>query len=245
MYTLNSTPGQTLISFNRPMACLSWAPHNGGRRNGISHILNRTLPRNELRTLPQLQADLARNLRDSALNPAAVVAMLTTVPQDYLGLAEREGSNEFMVTAACTVGLGNALAPGEHAAYDEESGSQTYRAGTINIMVFINRRLEECAALELSNIISLSKAAVMADLRLTGRRHGRLKLATGTDCNAVCWDPDHGVRLQYAGLHTRLAELTANAVRSAMLKSLSLRLGLPDQPESRLLTLAHSRLTAS
>lgn len=245
MYTLNSTPGQTLISFDRPMACLSWAPHNGGRRDGISHILNRTLPRNELRTVEQIQADLICNLRDSELNPAAVVAMLTTVPQDYLGLAEHEGSNGFMVTAACTVGLGNALVPGEHAAYDEESGSQAYRTGTINIMVAVNRQLEECAALELSNTVSLSKAAVMADLRLTSRRHGRLKLATGTDCNAVCWNPDHRIRLQYAGLHTRLAELTANAVRAAMLASLALRLGLAGQPESNLLAMAHSRLTAS
>ncbi len=245
MYTLNSTPGHTLISFDRPMACLSWAPHNGGRRDGISHILNRTLPRNELRTLPLLQADLIRDLSESELNPGTVVAMLTTVPQEYLGLATHEGSNGFKVTAACTVGLGNALAPGEHAAYDEESGSQAYRTGTINIMVLINRRLEECAALELSNTVSLSKASVMADLGLTSRRHGRLKLATGTDCNAVCWNPDHRISLQYAGLHTRLAELTANAVRSAMLASLALRLGLADQPESSLLALAHSRLTAS
>lgn len=245
MYTLNSTPGQSLICLDRPMSCLSWAPHNGGRRSAVTHLLNRTLPKNDLRSLSSLRADLRRDLTVSGLNPNNVVAMLTTVPQDYLGLSSHAGSKGFVVTTACTVGLGNALAPGEHAAHDEESGSEAHPTGTINLIVLVNRGLDESTALELSNTVSLAKASVMAELGLISRRNGRLKLATGTDCNAICWLPDHRISLQYAGLHTRLAELTANAVRSAMLKSLALRLGLPDQPESRLLTLAHSRLTAS
>lgn len=244
MYTLNSTPGQTLICLDRPMSCLSWAPHNGGRRSDVTHLVNRTLPKNDLRSLPSLRADLIGNLADSGLNPDKVVAMLTTVPQNYLGLARQEGPKGFVATVACTVGLGNALAPGEHAAYDEESCAETHPTGTINIMVLINRGMEEVAALELSNTVSLAKASVMSDIGLISRRHGRLKLATGTDCNAICWLPDHRISLQYAGLHTRLAELTSNAVRSAMLKSLALRLGRPDRPESCLLTLARSRLTA-
>lgn len=245
MFVVSGSSEYTLIRFYEPVSCLSWAPFGGGFKQSITYFLNRTLPKDNIEPLPAIIGNLTAFIADLKIDSDQTVAMVTTVSQQYLGTAFQENRNGFKIWAIATVGLGNAVSPGEHTAYDEELDQPPPAAGTVNIAVAINRNLTQNSALELSNVITLSKASVIAELNLKNRRNGKLCLATGTDCNAVCWDPNSEITLNYAGLHTRLAELTANTVRAAMLKSLSLRLNIPYQEDQEIIVLASSRFSAT
>lgn len=245
MFAISGSSDYALLSFYKPVNCLSWAPFDGGCQSNISYIINRTLPKGNLSPMEEIVNDLKVFITDLELNPSRTVAMVTTASQKYLGAAYEQSPTGLKAWCASTVGLGNVVAPGEHTAYDEELGQAPAPAGTINLVVSVNRNLSPGAALELSNTISLAKAAVMADLNLTSKRNGKLCLATGTDCNIVCWDPSSNITLRFAGLHTRLAELVANAVRNAMVKSLSTRLDTPYITDTAILRRAHSRFTAT
>lgn len=245
MFAISGSSDYALLSFYQPVHCLSWAPFGGGCQSNISHIVNRTLPKGDLSPMEKIVDDLKVFIAGLELNPSGTVVMVTTASQKYLGTAYKQSPTGLKAWCASTVGLGNIVAPGEHTAYDEELSQAPAHAGTINLIVSINRNLGPGAALELSNTISLAKAAVMADLNLTSKRNGKLCLATGTDCNIVCWDPSSSMTLQYAGLHTRLAELVANAVRNAMVKSLSARLDTPYITDTAILQITHSRFTAT
>jgi adenosylcobinamide amidohydrolase len=245
MFAISGSPQYALIRFYEPISCLSWAPFGGGFRQSIKYFLNRTLPKDTIEPLPAIIGNLKAFITDLKIDSDKTVAMVTTVSQQYLGTASQENRNGFKIWAIATVGLGNTVAPGEHTAYDEELDQPPPVAGTINIMLALNRNLSPNAALELSSVITLAKASVLADLNLKSRRNGKLCLATGTDCNAVCWDPNSEITLNYAGLHTRLAELTTNTVRTAMVKSLSLRLNVPYQEDQEIISLATSRFSAT
>ncbi len=245
MYAISGSPEYALLSFYRPVSCLSWAPLGGGIKANIGHIINRTLSKEDLKPLPGIISDLTHFIAKLKLEPEQTVAMVTTASQSFLGAAVEKSSHGMKVMVVSTVGLGNIVAPGEHTAYDEEQGQEPASAGTINIVVSVNRNLSPSAAIEFSNSVTLAKASVMADLDLKSRRNSKLCLATGTDCNIVCWNPASNTTLQYAGLHTRLAELTANAVRGAMLKSLAIRLGAPYRTDHEILSLAQQRFSAT
>lgn len=244
MHHVKRKPDFTMLSFAKPISCLSWAPLGGGRRNGIRFVVNRTLPKNDLRPLPVLQADTEQFIAERGMRLPETVAMLTTASQKFLGCSIARNNKGLLMVALCTVGLGNAVAPGDHAAYDEERGQTPSSSGTINIILTLNRNLTENAALELMHTMAMAKASIMVELGLVNR-HGQLKLATGTDCQVLCWDQDHEITLAYAGMHTRLAELAAGAVRKAMLESMAKRLGAEYSNDSELLRLARSRFTAT
>ncbi len=217
----------------------------GGSETNIGYILNRTLSKQGLKPLPEILKDLAIFIKDLGIDPKRTVAMVTTASQNFLGSTMEQSHNGLKVQVIATVGLGNIVSPGEHTAYDEEQNQEPKPAGTINIAVTVNRNLSPSAALELTNSVTLAKAAVMADLNLKSKRNSKLCLATGTDCNIVCWDAESKITLNYAGLHTRLAELTANAVRNAMLKSLAARLGTSFTTDNTILQMANSRFSAT
>lgn len=244
MHHIENTPEYTALYFDRPVSTVSWAPFGGGRRDGIRYVINRTLAKNSLHTIPQLLEDTEQLILSRGMQKDSTVAMLTTASQNYLGRAYFRGKKGLLISAFATVGLSNAVAPGEHAAYDEESGQDMIPAGTINLIVAIERSLTENAALELIHTMAIAKASVMVELGLVNR-NGKIKLATGTDCEVLCWDSSHETSLQFAGLHTRLAEHVSLAVRGAMLESLAKRLGTNFNDEPLLIKLANSRFAAT
>ncbi|MDF1496512.1 MAG: adenosylcobinamide amidohydrolase [Patescibacteria group bacterium] len=244
MHHVKNTSHYTALYFSKPVSCLSWAPIGGGRRNGIRYVINRTLPKDNIRTILDLQADAKQFIAERGMQLPKTIAMLTTASQTFLGRAIVRSNKGLLISTYCTVGLGNAVAPGEHAAYDEEAGQIPVQSGTINIIITINRNLTENAALELMHTVAMAKASVMVDLGIVNRS-GKIKLATGTDCQAICWDPNHKTTLQFAGLHTRLAELVSNSIREAMISSLAKRLGVNPKSEAELFNLALSRLSAT
>ena len=107
----------TLINFKSDTTVISWAPFNGGFKNGIKHIINRTLKKEE-REIKYTNDFYEKILRERGLEKSAAktVILLTAVPQTYLERSEAvDAKTKLSVSAFCTVGLGNALAPADKA----------------------------------------------------------------------------------------------------------------------------------
>ncbi len=220
-------PQITLVRFHTPQRCLSWAPWNGGLKTDIRLVANRTLGENE--GYPDEASRLAqwakRDLVARGLLPKESVGMLTTVPQAAICMGSRQDRGTGLrVETFCTLGLGNALAPGDGALYNEELGTGKTKPGTINLIVAVNRGLAECAQYELMSVITQAKCAVLLRHGKKSRVSGNICLGTGTDCIAILAPQSHEVTLNYAGLHCKLAEVTAQSVMQAVAKALEVHL---------------------
>jgi adenosylcobinamide amidohydrolase len=245
LYTVSSGSAYTRVHFDQRMTCLSWAPVNGGHRTGVRDILNCTHARNNHIPLPAFESFLRRNIRNAGCRATRTVVLSTCVPQEYLGSsASTDTTTGLHIQALCTAGLGNAVAPGDHAAYNEELCRQHAVLGTINLIVIINRALTDAALSELSSIVTLAKASVMVELDIRSLS-GCLCLATGTDGAVVCALEKHPISLCFAGLHTRLAEAVSVNVRQAFLASLKKRLKLTGTPsDGTVISTARARFLA-
>jgi len=211
----------TLINFKSDTTVISWAPFNGGFKNGIKHIINRTLKKEE-REIKYTNDFYEKILRERGLEKSAAktVILLTAVPQTYLERSEAvDAKTKLSVSAFCTVGLGNALAPADKATYNEEieSRKNLLPHNTINIIVAVNKFLTENAAISMVSEITQAKCAAMVKYgKIISKISGHLCMGTGTDCIAVSFPENYQTRLSYAGLHTKLGELTAKSVIAAL-----------------------------
>ncbi len=147
--------------------------------------------------------------------PQDAVVMVTTVPQGFRGTAERSAGG-IAVRVHATVGLGNALAAGDPVTPP--------RVGTINTIVLIDAALGDAACLESVAIATEAKAGFLASRGVRSVVSGRIATGTGTDCTAVValGNPvdgragGEGEFLSYAGKHTLLGMLVADAVAGAV-----------------------------
>lgn len=216
MYKTVFTENETQILFDREVRCLSWAPYNGGIKTNIEAIANCTLTKyieeNKIKVF----------IEKHILHPNKTVVLLTTVLQKYIRIVKQRCENtELEITAFCTAGIGNALAIGDKASYNEELD----RVGTINIIVIANKTLTLEAQLELSSIITMAKSQVMYNKRLISPISQNICLGTGTDCIAICSpNSTKEATLKYAGLYTKVAELAGRAVMSSLTKALDSRI---------------------
>ena len=155
-------------------------------------------------------------LKTSGLSLKQTIAMLTAVPQEALRMGScRDSATGLTVEALCTLGLGNALAPGDPTLYNEELEIGHRQVGTINLMVAVNRGLTDSALVELLTVVTQAKCVTMFRHAQLSCLSGNICLGTGTDCTAILAPTRHPVTLKYAGLHCKLAEVAARATMQA------------------------------
>lgn len=166
---------------------------------------------------------IQQELRTQNLSPDRCVVLSTAVPQSYRGkgFAQDEKTGLTVQTIA-TGSLGNAMAPGDPALYNEEN-IRFKNIGTINIIVAVNRLLTVGARFEMIAKITEAKCAVVANYRKLSPSSHAPCFGTGTDCIALCWRQDPSVALRYAGSHTKLGELTGSSVVSALTETFQRR----------------------
>ena len=117
-------------------------------------------------------------------------------------------SGEAHATCLATIGLTNAGRVGERA-------QMTMPAGTINLLVHIDRPLSLAAHLEAMSIAAEARTAAIMELGLDVG--GRVATGTGTDCIAVSAPPgEQGEAASYAGLHTDIGAALGSAVYGAV-----------------------------
>ena len=146
--------------------------------------------------------------------------LFTGVDMDNLGYAE-ERFGSIVVWAVATAGvLGNARRAGiDKGEWLEENGKWRH-VGTINILVFTNRRLSQKAMLQAIIRITEAKTAVLQELNVeSSYTPGATATGTGTD-NIIIVPGIKGKILNSCGGHTKIAELMEKAVIKALYKAI-------------------------
>jgi adenosylcobinamide amidohydrolase len=147
--------------------------------------------------------------------PAESIILLTAVLQKFQGRTE-EQYGDLAVRTYATVGLGNALAAG-----DPVVAGQGF--GTINLIVIIAATLTDAALIESVAIATEAKARFLTEQNVRSIISGAPATGTGTDCIVVV-SLGGGEKIRYAGKHTKIGELIARTVMSAMKESVHYRL---------------------
>jgi adenosylcobinamide amidohydrolase len=195
---------------------LSWAPLGGGIR--IARLLaNHQVKVDDREALRSPRAYLARVVRAAGHDPRRTVALMTGAAVARAGhaVAARDGVS---VGAWCTAGFSNALRAGDRATVPST------HAGTINLIVMVNRPLTRAAMVEAVQIATEARALVVLEAGIKSVRSGAPATGTGTDCIAIATPVRatvRGMRAEpYCGKHTLLGELIARAVLESCAQAL-------------------------
>jgi len=187
---------------------LSWAPFGGGIR--VARLLaNQQVKVDDREAMRAPRAYLARVIRAAGQDPRRTVALMTGAEVARVGhaLATRDGVS---AGAWCTAGFSNALRAGDRATVFST------HAGTINLIVVVNRPLTRAAMVEAVQIATEARVLAVLEAGIRSVRSGAPATGTGTDCVAIAAPvraTARGVRAErYCGKHTLLGELIARAV---------------------------------
>jgi adenosylcobinamide amidohydrolase len=187
---------------------LSWAPLGGGSR--IARLLaNHQVELDDREAMRAPRACLTRVVRAAGHDPQWTVALMTgaEVARAGYALAARDG---VVAGAWCTAGFSNALRVGDRATV------LSTHAGTINLIVAINRPLTRAAMAEAVEIATEARALAVLEAGIKSVRSGAPATGTGTDCIAIAAPVRANARSmraeRYCGKHTLLGELIGRAV---------------------------------
>jgi len=154
-------------------------------------------------------------LSDLNLSPAKTAMLLTGADMDNFVL-KKEEYQEFKVFALVTAGTkSNAQRIGVDKAGSLEREGKFETLGTINVIVLTNASLSEGALTR--GIITLTEAKVITleDLDIRSSYNPEIR-ATGTGTDNAIIVSGEGPRINYLGGHSKMGELMAKAVTSAV-----------------------------
>ncbi len=218
------------VLFETSAACLSWDYLGDGGITRICAVANLTVDHEHCHACTRgncsqcAERDRERVARELECDVSEVVLLFTTVPQIAGVSASVEGPDGLAAFAYCTCGLGTALAIGEVPGLSEESSVSMMRAGTVNVTVAVNRSMQPKAMLEAMAMAERAKTQAILEAGLFGS-NGILRLATGTDCVAICSAPDarfSNAPLEFAGMHTALGQTIVRAVYETVTKGVAM-----------------------
>ncbi|HLJ44311.1 MAG TPA: adenosylcobinamide amidohydrolase [Candidatus Binataceae bacterium] len=192
---------------------LSWAPLGGGVR--IANLLaNHQIELDDREAMRRPRACLAAVVRAAGYDPRRTVALMTgaEVARAGYALAARAG---VIAGAWCTAGFSNALRVGDRATV------LSSHAGTINIIVVVNRPLIRAAMAEAGAIATEARALAVLEAGIKSVRSGAPATGTGTDCIAIAAPLRPDARAErYCGKHTLLGELIGRAVLESCMRAI-------------------------
>ena len=156
---------------------------------------------------------LRRTIRDLAIDPRGVVAMMTGA---HVGRAAYAfaGRGSLLAGAWCTAGCSNALRVGDRATFGSAA------PGTINLIVALNESFEDGALAEAVQISTEARVVAVQGAKVTSKRSGKPATGTGTDCLVVA-APVGKAAHRYCGKHTVAGELIGRAVLASCARALA------------------------
>ncbi len=214
------TDDTLVIDLGVPRPVLSSAPMHGGLVEA-RYVLNHQIPPRPRDADPATSPcrDPKGYLGGIAANVGAdpdCVAFMTAVPMACL-VTRREAHEDLWVEAFLTVGVTNAVRVGDPASA-AAGRTKAVPAGTINIILVTNARLEHRAMVEAVQVVTESKTAtLLAEQVPTSKGLG----ATGTGTDAIAVVSGDGPPLRYCGTHTKLGELIGRAICSGVKEGLA------------------------
>lgn len=155
-------------------------------------------------SFPQPHAVLSRSLTRPGFTEASSVAWLHVRDDDLdMNVDPALLLKESMQSA----GLKNAVSVGS-------APLPHWGAGTINLLVHVDRPLSQAALVETISIVAQARTVAMIDL--PWKPSGTAVSGTGTDCIVVA-TPVHADMEQFAGMHTDIGAAVGRAVYDAVL----------------------------
>ncbi|NPA15161.1 MAG: adenosylcobinamide amidohydrolase [Deferribacteres bacterium] len=174
-------------------------------------------------SVSSLRRKVSRKLK---IKEKRVALLFTGADMDNIAFAT-ERFRDVVVWAAVTAGvLGNAMRAGVDRGNWFEVNGRWEKVGTINIIVFVNRKLSEAAYAQAIIRVTEAKSAVLQELGVKST-YSPWVIATGTGTdNVIVASLGKEPSFSSCGGHTKLAELMAKAVRKALFRAIYLQNGL-------------------
>lgn len=208
-FNIDHTSEYIHVTFKQPHRVLSSAVFNGGVVKA-DHIVNLKVPKDvPKRDELEPPADtIKRHCRDKGL-VGNCVGMMTAATMDSMRTAycSDHGIDIFVIV---TAGISNLRRAGDKADYCEQDECCP-APGTVNTIVVSNVLLTGAGMVEAAMVAAEAKAAALQDLALLSPVSNAIATGTGTDAIALACAQD-GLKITYAGKHTRFGELLAKSV---------------------------------
>jgi adenosylcobinamide amidohydrolase len=227
--------------FLLPHRVISTCRVAGGLREDLSHVYNHQScePAGHMTHMTKIAVTDPEAYRKQTCEPyglpADACATLGTAANMRNACIETRRFEDLSVSCVCTGGVeGNAGRAGDPASVVEtDEGFQRLpridappAAGTINMMIFINRPLIPGAMTRSVVTATEAKSATLQELCVNSRYSSGLATGTGTDQIAVAAALNGQKALTSAGKHAKLGELIGRSVKAAVKGTLALQNGL-------------------
>jgi adenosylcobinamide amidohydrolase len=200
------------IKFNHKRNVLSNSVLNGGLRNDLEFVFNHHLSQENIDYLENhdLYAYLVDLCNKYNFNPLKSSGLVTLALMKNLSVVTKKFRN-LEVTAITTAGVRvNAVCAGDNASFYEEDGQ--FKAGTINIILLINSRLDDNVLAEAFMVASEAKSVALNTLKIPSQFSNNFATGTGTDGLIVASNLDSDNLMTNASKHSKLGELIAKSI---------------------------------
>ena len=207
-----------MVRFKHPMDVISTLE---GPRPAVQGVGNTYVPMHAslghmARGIGDVQKAIAGNL---GFDTQTYAGLMTGANMDNLSIQQR-AYRDLKVTVLVTAGVrGNALRVAEEfKKYD--------KPGTINIIVLTNRRLAPGAMTWALVVVTEAKSAALLDLDIRSTYTPWAHAATGTGTDTIIVVQGEGPDAPYAGGHTRIGQMIADAVHAGVTEAVSKQNGI-------------------
>jgi len=201
-----------IVRFDAPFRTLGWAPLGGGFSRARV-VANHQVAQDDRRATEAPRQYLRRTFRRLAIDPRAVVAMMTGAKVARTAYAFA-GRGSLLAGAWCTAGCTNALRVGDRASFGPAP------CGTINLIVALNEPFDDGALAEALQITTEARVVAVQGAKVASKKSGKLATGTGTDCLVVA-APTGKAAHRYCGKHTVAGELIGRAVLASCARALA------------------------
>lgn len=213
----------------------------GGYRQDLKYIFNYSCCRHPLvlakkeenikeKNLDEYFEDLALQLN---LPPESTTGMSTSACIDNLAIATREKHGVTVMTMA-TAGIDvNGGRAGDKATYNEFTGKGIDpQAGTINILIFIDAKLNAGVLTRAIVTATEAKSAALQELMANSLFSEGIATGSGTDGIVIIGNDESDTPLYSSGKHVLLGEMIGESVKEAVTSALALQTGMTSERQA-------------
>jgi len=210
------------VRFLLPKLVLSDASWNGGWLAECMGVANHQMDSRAIHSRLELQQYCSSLLKQHGLD-AGTSLQLTAAPVVHGGSLFCEEVRGLAVTVVASAGVRrNAVWAGDLASFEEDPNGEfiPLSPGTINVMVFVQARLEASVLPHIFTVVAEAKSDLMRDRHVRSCYSSRIATGTGTDSTIVVSDSQASRKFTTANTHSTLGMAIARATRAAISEAL-------------------------
>lgn len=224
-----------IVRFSGRRGVVSTSNLSGGYRQDLRYAFNNSCGNNPLIKQKKCPGMMGKNLQEHyhnlavkiGLPPEESTGMGTAALIENSAMASRiEHNVEVMAIATAGIDVNGGRA-GDKASYDEftRQGIKP-TAGTINIFLFINAKLDGGTLTRAVVTATEAKCVAVQELMANSRYSQGIATGSGTDSIIVICNDESDVQLYNAGKHVLLGQMIGESVKEAVTKALDLQCGM-------------------